>query len=31
MEKLRSIGYTNEFISLEDGVKDYVQGYLMKD
>ena len=29
MSKLRSIGYTKPFFSLEDGVKDYVQGYLM--
>lgn len=31
MEKLRSIGYDNDFFSLEDGVKDYVQQYLMKE
>ena len=30
MDKLRSIGYQKEFHSLEEGVKDYVQGYLMK-
>ena len=29
--KLRAIGFDKEFTSLEDGVKDYVQGYLMKD
>ena len=29
MAKLRSIGYSEPFYSLEDGVKDYVQGYLM--
>jgi ADP-L-glycero-D-manno-heptose 6-epimerase len=29
-EKLRAAGYTREFISLEDGVRDYVQGYLEK-
>ena len=31
MDKLRSIGYDAEFTSLEDGVKDYINGYLMKD
>ena len=30
MDKLRAIGYDAEFTSLEEGVKDYVQGYLMK-
>lgn len=30
MNKLRSIGYDADFTSLEDGVKDYVQGYLVK-
>lgn len=30
MAKLRSIGYSNPFYSLEEGVKDYVQNYLMK-
>lgn len=30
MQKLRSIGYDKPFYSLEDGVKDYVQEYLMK-
>ncbi len=30
MEKLKSIGYLKQFISLEDGVKDYVTNYLMK-
>ena len=29
MEKLRSIGYKKAFTSLEDGVKDYVQNYLI--
>ena len=29
MSKLRSIGYDNAFYTLEDGVKDYVQNYLM--
>lgn len=28
MDKLKSIGYEQPFTSLEDGVKDYVQGYL---
>lgn len=31
VDKLRAIGYDTKFTSLEDGVKDYVQGYLMKD
>ena len=30
MDKLRNIGYDKEFYSLEDGIKDYVQNYLMK-
>jgi ADP-L-glycero-D-manno-heptose 6-epimerase len=30
MAKLRAAGYTAPFTSLEDGVKDYVQHYLMK-
>lgn len=30
MSKLRSIGYKTEFTSLEEGVKEYVQEYLMK-
>jgi ADP-L-glycero-D-manno-heptose 6-epimerase len=30
MAKLRSVGYAKPFHSLEDGVKDYVQNYLMK-
>lgn len=29
MSKLRSIGYDNAFYTLEDGVRDYVQNYLM--
>lgn len=31
MSKLKSIGYSQPFSSLEDGVTDYVQNYLMKD
>lgn len=31
MEKLRGVGYTDAFYSLEDGAKDYVQNYLMKN
>ena len=31
MNKLRGVGYKEEFYSLEDGAKDYVQNYLMKD
>ncbi len=31
MDKLRKAGYKGEFYSLEDGVKDYVQEYLMKN
>ena len=31
IDKLRAIGYDTEFTSLEDGVKDYVQMYLMKN
>lgn len=30
MQKLRDAGYTAPFSSLEDGVKDYVQNYLMQ-
>ncbi|MGM0549435.1 MAG: ADP-glyceromanno-heptose 6-epimerase [Bacteroidota bacterium] len=30
MEKLRGIGYDKPFTSLEEGVKDYVQNYLMQ-
>ena len=30
MDKLREVGYTEEFYSLEAGVMDYVQNYLMK-
>jgi ADP-L-glycero-D-manno-heptose 6-epimerase len=31
MDRLRQAGYTAEFTSLEDGVCDYVQNYLLKD
>jgi ADP-L-glycero-D-manno-heptose 6-epimerase len=31
MGKLRSLGYTAPFMSLEDAVKDYVTGYLAKE
>lgn len=31
MQKLRDCGYKEPFTSLEDGVKDYVQNYLMKE
>lgn len=31
MKKLRDAGYKTPFTSLEDGVKDYVQNYLMQD
>jgi len=31
MNKLRSIGYTKPFHSLEEGVKDYVQNYLSEE
>lgn len=30
MSKLRSVGYQKDFISLEDGVSDYVKNYLKK-
>jgi ADP-L-glycero-D-manno-heptose 6-epimerase len=30
MDKLRSIGYDREFYTLEEGVQDYVQNYLME-
>ncbi|SFH23461.1 ADP-glyceromanno-heptose 6-epimerase [Pontibacter chinhatensis] len=30
MQKLRSIGYDKPFYTLEEGVKDYVQNYLME-
>ena len=31
MYKLRSVGYNKPFVKLEDGVKDYVQNYLLKE
>lgn len=31
MEKLKELGYKKEFYSLENGIKDYVQNYLMKE
>ncbi|MGN0944718.1 MULTISPECIES: ADP-glyceromanno-heptose 6-epimerase [Fusobacterium] len=31
MEKLKRAGYTKEFHSLEDGIKDYVQNYMAKE
>lgn len=31
MTKLKSVGYKQEFYSLEEGVRDYVQNYLMKN
>lgn len=30
MSKLKSIGYTKKFTSLEEGISDYVKNYLMK-
>ncbi len=30
MEKLKNIGYSKPFHSLEEGTEDYVKGYLMK-
>jgi ADP-L-glycero-D-manno-heptose 6-epimerase len=30
MDRLRAVGYDKPFYSLEDGVKDYVQNYLMQ-
>ena len=29
MDKLRSVGYNKEFYSLEDGIEEYVHGYLL--
>jgi len=31
IKKLRSIGYNIPFYSLENGIQDYIQGYLMED
>jgi ADP-L-glycero-D-manno-heptose 6-epimerase len=31
MNKLKSIGYNKPFTSLEDGIKDYVSNYLLKE
>jgi len=31
MDKLRKIGYTKPFTSLEDGIDDYIKNYLNKD
>jgi ADP-L-glycero-D-manno-heptose 6-epimerase len=31
IDKIRSAGYTKELYSLEDGVSDYVQNYLLKE
>jgi len=31
MRKLKSIGYTKPFYTLEEGIKDYVENYLMKE
>ena len=31
MDKLQNAGYQQDFYSLEDGIQDYVQNYLMKD
>jgi len=31
MSKLKNVGYTQEFTSLEDGINDYVQNYLTKE
>lgn len=31
MDKLKKAGYENEFYSFEDGIKDYVQNYLMSE
>lgn len=31
MDRLRAAGYTSPFTSLEEGVRDYVQNYLLKD
>ena len=31
MKGLQSLGYNNPFTELEDGVRDYVQNYLLSD
>jgi ADP-L-glycero-D-manno-heptose 6-epimerase len=31
MSKLRSIGYNKDFYSLEEGIEEYVQGFLLKN
>jgi ADP-L-glycero-D-manno-heptose 6-epimerase len=31
MDRLRQAGYTAPFISLEDGIKDYLLNYMMKE
>lgn len=31
MRKLKSVGYTKPFHTLEEGIKDYVENYLMKE
>jgi ADP-L-glycero-D-manno-heptose 6-epimerase len=31
MHKLIDAGYSTPFHTLEDGIRDYVQGYLMQD
>ncbi len=31
MDKLKEVGYTEEFYSLEEGVKDYVENYLSQE
>ena len=31
IHKLRSVGYKKSFVKLEDGVKDYVRNYLLKE
>jgi ADP-L-glycero-D-manno-heptose 6-epimerase len=31
MKKLRDAGYKKPFTTLEEGVKDYVQNYLMQE
>ena len=30
LSKLRTVGYNEEFTSLEDGIEDYVSNYLLK-